>query len=325
MKSRFPIITLGSPAGIGYEIFIRSFNESDLFADHKPYCIGSRSFFDYYQKLLGTSLRYQTVHEKGSGDVDFYFYDIDEEPLAIDSHETVSPSLDGRIALLSIDKAAKLVTYGDFLSVATLPVSKEHINLHDPEFKGHTEYFQKKWNESSVFMTFVSEKINLLLLTTHIPLNEVAGSITADVLKSGIETAIRLKNQLGIKGKAGLLGLNPHSGENGLIGKEELGWKPVIDLFKDELIGPIPADTAFTSYNIGRCSIWIACYHDQGLIPFKMLAFDDGVNLSYGMKHIRTSVDHGTAAALIGKKTAGIKSFENAYRLAYKLSSNEAV
>lgn len=122
-----------------------------------------------------------------------------------------------------------------------------------------------------------------------------------------------------------LLGLNPHAGENGLLGSEELAMKEAVKEMSSKSInitGPLPADTAFIPSNIDKYGIFIACYHDQGLIPFKMLAFDKGVNLSFGMKYIRTSVDHGTAADLIGTKKADISSFIEAYLLAERLCAD---
>ncbi|HOV14747.1 MAG TPA: 4-hydroxythreonine-4-phosphate dehydrogenase PdxA, partial [Spirochaetota bacterium] len=226
------------------------------------------------------------------------------------------------IAYNTIKEAGILVKNGKFKSITTLPVTKESINLIDKDFYGHTEFYQKLWDEKKVFMTFVSEKMNLLLLTTHIPLKDVSSHLNKELLESGINIALEMRDRLGLSKKICLLGLNPHAGENGLLGDEEFVFKEVLKKFDSSKIeGPIPSDTAFIPYNLNKYSIFIAVYHDQGLIPFKMVAFDDGVNLSFGMKYIRTSVDHGTGIGLIGKKSANTKSFENAYNLAFKLTN----
>lgn len=331
-----PIITLGSPYGIGYEIFLRSLKQNVLGADF-PVCIGSLNVMRFFEKLLNIDVDYQVIELDNIGQVDkqsgkeFLLLDVDR---VIDTQfsgdftlmtlEDITPEYDGVCAYYSIFNAAKLVKKGIFKSVVTLPVSKKNINIYDSAFTGHTEFFQKFWEDDEVFMTFISDALNILLLTTHIPLNEVCGSLDAMVIKKGLKNAFNLYKRLGLKKDICFLGVNPHAGENGLLGNEEEWIKKIIDDFNERnqagIIGPVPADTAFTPYNRERFDFYIAVYHDQALIPFKIFSFEDGVNLSWGMKYIRTSVDHGTAVNLIGKKTASIDSFVNAYKLAVKLS-----
>jgi 4-hydroxythreonine-4-phosphate dehydrogenase len=161
-----------------------------------------------------------------------------------------------------------------------------------------------------------------LLLTTHIPLKDVSRSITKDLFIGAINVSLDLIKKLGINKNICVVGINPHAGENGLLGSEENLMKEVLNEINNPLlVGPIPADTAFLESMRSKFGLYITPYHDQGLIPFKMLSFDDGVNLSFGMKYIRTSVDHGTGVDLIGKKTASINSFLSAYNLARKLAS----
>jgi 4-hydroxythreonine-4-phosphate dehydrogenase len=328
MVSQNPLITLGSPFGIGYEIFLRTFDESKVFKNHIPFCIGSKKILDLFLELINLKINYKSIKiEELEKNADlkifkFILIEIDDSQIKLKRISDITKEIDGKIAYDSINLAAKLVKDGFFKSIVTLPVSKENINIFDSSFKGHTEFFQKKWNEESVFMTFISKKLNVMLLTTHIPLNEVSSNITQEVVERGLKTVLSLKRKLKLTKKICFLGLNPHAGENGLLGKEELWVKDIIKKYnnENEIDGPIPADTAFSKFKINKYSFFVSCYHDQGLIPFKMLAFEDGVNLSYGMKNIRTSVDHGTGVDLIGKKIAGLKSFENAYKLAIKLS-----
>lgn len=330
---KYPIITLGSPYGIGYEIFLLALNDDNL--KNKPlFAIGSKSIMDNFIELLSLDVSYvpvkadhlesRTLQSFETTDKDFILVDIDTSPLPPGPVEQINPVIDGKIAFASIVLAARLVDKGLFNSIVTLPVSKENVNKVDKGFKGHTEFLMELWNEDQVFMTFISEKINVLLLTTHLPLNAVAEALTPDYVEQAITTADRLVKKLGLTKPICFLGLNPHAGEAGLLGREENWIKNIIEEKQQtgavNIIGPVPADTAFTPDELQKYSLYIANYHDQGLIPFKMLAFDDGVNLSFGMKYIRTSVDHGTARDLIGTKKASTKSFIAAFKLAEQLT-----
>ena len=328
-KFNIPIITLGSPYGVGYEIFFHTVKKN-FFKNQMIVAAGSRSVVDFYLKFLKIKLNYFSIkmHELDKINKNrknkFILIDIDENDLRIESLDFLKEKIDGQIALKSIEAAAELVKKEIFNSVVTLPVSKKNISLLNPSFTGHTEFFQKKWNEKSVFMCFLSWKLNVLLLTTHTAIVSVPKKIKPELIIKGILTAEILRKKLGLKNKLCFLGLNPHAGEEGILGTEEIQFKKIINILKEEnkidVDGPVPADTAFTKANLKKYSIFIACYHDQGLIPFKMLSFEDGVNLSFGMKHIRTSVDHGTAVDIIGKNKANNKSFINAYNIAKRLS-----
>lgn len=332
MKIDNIIITLGSPYGIGYEIFLRTFKETNLFKKRKPVCIGSSLILELYLKILNIDLNYSIIKKdddipkylknKKDSNNQFFIIDIDAINKKIERLEEISVYVDGLIAYNSINYAAKLVKEGTFDGIVTLPVNKKNINIIDNNFKGHTEFFRDYWNEKDVFMCFISKKINVLLITTHIPLSKVSESLNEQKIEKAIYSAIELKKNLNLQKKICFLGLNPHAGEQGLLGYEEIWIKKIIEKINKNfnnlekiIVGPVPADTAFTERNINKYSIFIALYHDQGLIPFKILAFDEGVNLSFGMKHIRTSVDHGTGVDIIGKKIASLKSFINAYKL----------
>lgn len=321
-----PIISLGSPYGIGYEIFLRSL-ETDIYKNARPFCVGSVNILRSFCKLLVINC---TFNEYRLSDLniltiddnkDFSIINIDDRSSNI-SINTIDENMDGKIAFDTVNLTADLVKNGYFNSVVTLPVSKKNINIFDKNFTGHTEFYQKKWNEKQVFMTFISDKINLLLLTTHIPLKDVSSSITKELFINAINVSLDLIRKLNLNKKICVVGINPHAGENGLLGDEENMMKEVLNEINNPLlVGPIPADTAFLESMRSKFGLYITPYHDQGLIPFKMLSFDDGVNLSFGMKYIRTSVDHGTGVDLIGKKIAGIKSFLSAYNLAQKLAT----
>ncbi|MBN2547037.1 MAG: 4-hydroxythreonine-4-phosphate dehydrogenase PdxA [Spirochaetes bacterium] len=325
-----PLISLGSPLSIGYEIFLRCLTKK-IFKKHRPICVGSEINILSFIKILKLKINFFSVdpdniekipyHEKK---YDFFLINIDDEKFDIKILESISKLADGYYAYKTIDTASDLINKGFFKSLVTLPVNKKNINMIDKNFFGHTEFFQKKWKQENVYMTFVSKKFIIMLLTTHIPIKNVSDHITPIKINNILDAAVRLKDRLKLKKDICFLGINPHAGEEGLIGKEDNIIKKTIDKYNYEkrtkIIGPIPSDTAFIKSKMEQFDIFIACYHDQGLIPFKMLSFDDGVNFSYGMNIIRTSVDHGTGVSLIGKKKAKLTSFINAYDLALKFS-----
>ena len=209
-------------------------------------------------------------------------------------------------------------------AIVTGPLSKHFVQLTYPDFIGHTEFFANQSSTENFVMSFFSEKINVALLTTHLALKDVSKNLE----KNKIINQIRLINNslkkfFHIKKpKLALLGLNPHSGEQGSFGDEEQNiFIPVIKQLNEEGVfidGPFPADTFFAG-NSQKYDIIITAYHDQGLIPFKMLSFDKGVNVTLGLPYIRTSVDHGTAFDIAGKNVASEKSMLAALNLAEKM------
>ncbi|MCK4339099.1 MAG: 4-hydroxythreonine-4-phosphate dehydrogenase PdxA [Candidatus Cloacimonetes bacterium] len=206
-------------------------------------------------------------------------------------------------------------------AIVTGPLSKHFVQLTYPEFIGHTEFFAKQSLTEHFVMSFFSEKINVALLTTHLALKDVSKNLE----KNKIINQIRLINNslkkfFHIKKpELALLGLNPHSGEDGSFGNEEQKiFIPIIKHLNEENVyidGPFPADTFFAG-NFQKYDIIISAYHDQGLIPFKMLSFHKGVNVTLGLPYIRTSVDHGTAFDIAGKNIASEKSMSEALKFA---------
>ncbi len=323
------IVTLGAPYGVGYEIFLKSVILCREIQE-TIYAVGSKQVLELFIKLYGYRYNFLSIDstnlsiKQSLSEFDFVLIDIDSQlDTEITSVESIDEKLDGYISLLSITIGSALVRSGLFHAVCTLPVSKKNINYYNKSFIGHTEFFQYNWNEREVYMTFVSDRLSIMLLTTHVPIRLVDSLVDKKTIRKGIEAAVKLARKLDLK-KICFLGLDPHAGENGVIGKKDILIKKLIDEsgYRDLIDGPIPSDTAFIPSNITRYGLFISCYHDQALIPFKMLSFSDGVNLSWGMKNIRTSVDHGTAVDLIGKNVADNKSFICAFKLAYTLSSS---
>ena len=205
--------------------------------------------------------------------------------------------------------------------LVTAPINKYNIQSEEFKFPGHTDYLDKEL-EGDALMLMVHDDLRVGLLTDHVPVNEVAKHLNEKLISSKIKTIIQtLKQDFEIeKPKVAVLGLNPHSGDNGVIGQEEEKiMKPALKkLFEagNMVFGPFPADGFFGSAQYEKYDAVIATYHDQGLIPFKTLSFGNGVNYTAGLNKIRTSPDHGTAYEIAGKGVANHESFKEAVYLA---------
>ena len=213
-------------------------------------------------------------------------------------------------------KASKLVTG---------PISKEAIQKAGSRFKGHTDLLQSAFSINNVIMAFWSKKIKVSLSTIHIPLDQVIGSISSDLLLKQLEIIDSFfVRTLGHKPKIGLCGINPHASENGTIGNHDLKITvPAVKKAKKKKInvsGPYPSDTLFVRDNLKNFDVFHAIYHDQGLIPFKMLSFDTGVNFTINLPFVRTSPDHGTAYDIAWKKNPNPNSMIESIKLANSLN-----
>jgi len=210
-------------------------------------------------------------------------------------------------------------------ALVTGPLSKENIIKIDPQFTGHTEHIQKLTKSKNVLMLLGSEKLKLAFITTHIPLQKVSNAINENAIFSKTKILdIELKKKFKIKNpRIGILGLNPHAGENGKIGNEEINKiAPAIKKLKSEKInitGPISADTAFTLSNRKKYDAFVAMYHDQALPVLKAISFGSGYNITLGVSIIRTSVDHGVALDIAGKDGLDYGSLQSAINLAQKI------
>ena len=226
------------------------------------------------------------------------------------------------IGLDAINKAVLLLRKHKADGLVTAPVNKSLVNKKCPAFKGHTEYLAKLTHTKKFAMMFYSSKLKIALVTRHIALNKVSGIITREKIKDTIILVEGyLKKYFKIKKpRIGVCGLNPHCGENGLLGIEEKKIiTPLIKRLKSKipgLEGPMPGDAIFYMAHKGRLDAVIAMYHDQGLGPFKMIAFDKGVNVTLGLPFVRTSPDHGTAYNIRGKGIANPGSMKEAIKLA---------
>ena len=321
-------ITLGDFNGIGPEIIIKSLSHSKVTQHCTPVIYGSSKIIAQYRKLLKADhFHYQIVadiHKAIHGKINVI--NCWKEDHTIEPGNVTKEA--GKCAFLSIEKATQDITNGKLSAIITAPINKENIQHEDFKFPGHTEYFHEKFQGKEHLMFMVSDRIKIGVLTSHVPLSKVSSLITKELLTEKIKVmSDSLKNDFGIqKPKIAVLGLNPHAGEGGILGNEEQDvFIPTIKELKHKgnlVFGPYPADGFFASESYVSFDGILAAYHDQGLIPFKQLAFEDGVNYTAGLSHVRTSPDHGTAYGLVGKHKADIGSFISAIFTALQIVKN---
>ena len=313
-------ISIGDLNGIGSEVVLKTFEDSRMlelctpviFANVKILSFVKKSFestsllhgIDKLDQIVPGKINVLNVWREG---VDINFGQNDENV--------------GKYAIKSFVEATKALKDGLIDVLVTAPINKYNIQSEDFKFPGHTDYLNQEL-EGNALMLMVQENLRVGLLTDHIPVNEVAKHLTESLIIKKIETVKKsLIQDFSInKPKIALLGLNPHSGDNGVIGKEEEEIiKPAIKKLFDKgtmVFGPFSADGFFGSNQYEKYDAVIATYHDQGLIPFKTLSFGKGVNYTAGLNKIRTSPDHGTAYDIAGKGIADYNSFKEAVYLA---------
>jgi len=232
----------------------------------------------------------------------------------------------GRAAYDAICQAVRDAQAGRVAAIATAPINKLAFARADLPWKGHTDLLGHLTGSPHVAMMFWSEPLKVVLATVHVPLAEVPRLITVDLLTNVIELSARELPRFGVPSpRLALAGLNPHAGEEGLLGdEEERVMRPVVDAMRArgvQISGPYPGDTVFVRASRGEFDAVIACYHDQGLIPVKLLAFGESVNVTLGLPIIRTSVDHGTAFDIAGTGVADPASMIAATLLAARLAA----
>lgn len=322
--SKLPIIgiTIGDVNSISVEVIIKTLMDSRVADYCTPVVYGSPKVFSYWKKLLGhpefnlniiKSL--DQVHHKKPNILVCWEDEIEIKPGEV-------TDIAGRYAFKSLEMATRDVLDKKIHAIVTGPLNKHNVNNPQLPFTGHTEYLAQQANTSDYIMMLVSEDIKVGLVTGHVPLSEVASKISKELILKKLRIMHKsLQNDFSItKPKIAVLGLNPHAGDNGLLGNED---KDIIaeatKMAQSENIlayGPYSSDGFFGSRQFQKFDAVLAMYHDQGLIPFKYLAFDDGVNYTAGLPFVRTSPDHGTAYAIAGKNEASESSFRNALYMA---------
>ena len=237
-----------------------------------------------------------------------------------------SPDVDGsRVALWAMEASARACVAGECRAVATAPVSKHWMRQAGMMTPGQTEFFANQWGGVPT-MAFISGEMKVALVTWHVPLRDLWKHLTTEAIQRTVRDLVGVLHRLGTRRpRIAVCGLNPHAGENGQMGDEELvliqpALKAIGDLQAD-LSDCLPSDTVFFRHRRGDFDGVVALYHDQGLAPLKTIAFDDAVNTSLGLPFVRTSPDHGTGFDIAGKGRASARSMEAAIRLAMQLSS----
>ena len=309
----------GDPAGIGPEICLKSLQEINNPKDFE--LIGDIDFYRKLSKDLNLNLSFEeTLHTKNSILVKNIKLDsevVSGSPNVANSKYTLDVLLTGSLGAINKEYAA----------LVTGPINKKIINDYGFEFSGHTEFLADISQTKNVVMLLANSKVKVALLTTHIPLNKVSESVstkkiieTIKILNENLKRLWKIKNP-----KICVLGLNPHAGEGGFMGSEEIEIiEPAINALLSEKIcveGPISADTAFIKEKTSKYDAYLAMFHDQGLPVLKSMGFGDSVNITLGLPFTRISVDHGTAYELAGKNKADPSSFKRAMELAFEFSS----
>ena len=321
MNNKKIAITLGDINGVSIEVVIKALNSLNLSED-QIILIGSKKALDFHQNLLNMNLD-KNYHIFNIDD----FLDIDIEPSDIKIGKDTK--LSGIISYSSIKKACELALNNEIKGIVTAPVSKNALNLAGYNFNGQTEilqYFLGNLNKKAQ-MLFVANNFRDLLLTRHIQLKDVYKQINEEMIYSNIYNINEiLKNIFKIKEpRIAICSLNPHAGENGLLGTEEkdIFLRAIKKLSTQgvNVTDPMPADTLFTKVKDNIYDCFISCYHDQGLIPIKLLAMENTVNLTVGLDILRSSPAHGTAFDIAGKNIANEKSMIESIKLIFKLIS----
>lgn len=314
-------ITHGDINGIGYEIILKGLSDPRMIESFTPVVYGSSKVASFYRKALNienfsfNQIRMATeAHPKRPNIINC----IDDE-IKVEPGQSTPDA--GKASLLAIERAVADLKNGHIDVLVTAPINKNNIQSNSFQFPGHTEYLQEKFG-GKVLMFLISDLMKIGVVTAHIPVSQVPAEITRDNILEKIRIMSKsLFEDFGIRRpKIAVLGLNPHAGDSGLIGKEEIKEIiPALKVARDEKIlamGPYPADGFFGSGSFSSFDAILAMYHDQGLVPFKALAFENGVNYTAGLPVIRTSPAHGTAYGLVNKNQASADSFRKAIFLA---------
>lgn len=309
-------ISIGDLNGIGSEIVLKTFDDSRMLDFCTPIIFASTKVLTFLKKQFNLSLNYQGIDDASKAiDGKINVVNVWKESVNINFGEE-NPKI-GEYAFKSLQAATHALKADEIDVLVTAPINKHSIQSADFNFPGHTDYLAKELEgESLMFM--ITDTLKIGLLTDHVALKDIANTITPELIEKKLKIIQEtLKQDFRIqKPKIAVLGINPHSGDNGVIGKEdEEILKPTLQKLRDKgdlVFGPFSADSFFGSKNYVNFDAVVASYHDQGLIPFKTLSFGNGVNFTAGLSKVRTSPDHGTAFEIAGTNSANINSFKEA-------------
>ncbi len=328
-------ISMGDPNGVGPEIIIKALINPEFLAYFNPIVYGNAKVFNFYCKQLEIEgFRYQLINSAAQAkENQINFVNTGSNDFL--ASPGVPDTKAGNEAFLALQMMMQDVKKGNLQAIVTAPIDKKQIQNDQFNFNGHTGYLANELGIENYIMLLASDDLKVGLVTEHLAINEVSKHLSPELISQKISILHdTLVNDYSInKPKIAVLGLNPHNGDNGLMGDEEKNIiKPAIEgLFEKGMLvyGPYPADGFFGNRTFKQFDGVLAMYHDQGLIPFKYIAFEDGINHTAGLPLVRTSPDHGTAYDIAGKGTASAASFINALfeavHIGYRRNENEGM
>lgn len=330
IKKSLPYIgcTMGDPAGIGPELVLRICSDPDVLACCVPVVFGDTAVLERVSKECKIEMPHDMVATSDCAKIAGVSSPIVVDCGSINAAKVLPGKIAarcGRAAYRYIEMSIEAAMAGQITAVVTAPINKEALNRAGVNYPGHTEIFTALTESSRSCMMLTSKDITVSFVTTHLAYAAVTAQLTAKRIADVIElTHAAVELMKGRRGKLLLCALNPHAGEHGLFGNQENRvLKPAVKAANKkgiDIIGPISPDAAFLADRRAEIDAYVCMYHDQGHIPFKMLAFDTGVNVTLGLPIVRTSVDHGTAFDIAWQGTANPRSLVEAVLLAEKLS-----
>ncbi|HXI00582.1 MAG TPA: 4-hydroxythreonine-4-phosphate dehydrogenase PdxA [Sphingobacteriaceae bacterium] len=311
-------ISIGDVNGIGPEVIIKSLTDNRIFEYCTPIIYGNAKVISFYRNTLSIpDFTFNIINQTSEAlPKKANLINCWDEDIKIETG--ISNETGGKYALISLEKATNDLVAGEIDALVTAPINKHNIQSAEFTFAGHTEYIQAKCNADESLMFLISDELRVGVVTGHTPLSQVTAAITKEkILKKLTLMNESLKKDFWIqKPKIAVLGLNPHAGDNGLIGSEEQNIiSPAIEDANGSGIfafGPYSADGFFANNTYQKFDAVLAMYHDQGLVPFKHIAFHNGVNYTAGLSVVRTSPDHGTGYDIAGQDKASESSFREA-------------
>ncbi|MCS3430628.1 D-threonate 4-phosphate dehydrogenase [Klebsiella sp. BIGb0407] len=320
-------VTMGDPAGIGPEIIIKSLTESELSGSPVVVIGCAKTLQRILEKGVTGSAELRVINTVSEAQFTPGVINILDEPLA--DPDALVPGVvqqqAGDLAFRCVRRATELAMAGEVKAIATAPLNKEALHLAGHHYPGHTELLAHLTNSPDYAMVLYTDKLKVIHITTHIALRKFLDTLNQQRIKTVINIADTFLKRVGYtQPRIAVAGVNPHAGENGLFGDEEIKIVgPAVAAMKAEgfnVSGPCPPDTVFMQCHEGMYDIVVAMYHDQGHIPLKLLGFYDGVNITAGLPFIRTSADHGTAFDIAWTGKANPESMTVSIQLAMQIS-----
>lgn len=322
-------ITQGDVNGIGYEVILKTLEDSRMLEICTPIVYGSAKIAGYYRKVLEMpAIPFSQIGSPDEicGDAN-YIVNVVGEDIKVEPGEETKVA--GEAAFIALERAVADLKAGKIDVLVTAPINKHNIQSETFHFPGHTEYLQSVCDDDSeALMILAGETMKVALVTTHLPVSKVSEAISTKLILKKIKAFSHSLKQdyMIVNPRIAVLSLNPHAGDNGVLGSEETEIiMPAINMAREEKIqayGPYSSDGFFGSGSFKHFDGILAMYHDQGLIPFKTLAMNDGVNFTAGLPFVRTSPDHGTAYDIAGKNQADAASFRSAIYAAIDIFRN---